>query len=198
MARATTKTDKGSVSRAKQIPVASIILNERNSRRHSQEQIDHLAGLINEFGFTIPVLVDEDYKLIAGEGRTLAAKQVGLKKVPGIVAVGWSDEQKRKYLIADNRIAESSTWDNEVLAIELRDLMPADFEGDSFLGFSTHEIDGLLNGWGADDAPDLGDQSDDLLKVIKVKCLEKDRDAVIEKLKRWSDACGIAGVEVET
>src|SRR5690242_8004461 len=85
---------------------------ERNPRKHSREQLHQIAAAIQEWGWTMPVLVDEDNGIIAGHGRVEGAKLIGVTTVPVIVARGWSDEQKRAYVIADNRLSETSTWDD--------------------------------------------------------------------------------------
>lgn len=99
----------------------------RNSRTHSDEQIGQIAASIKEWGWTTPVLVDEDGSIIAGHGRTLAAQRLKMTEVPVMVAKGWSDAKKRAYVIADNRLAENSGWNNEMLALELAELDVAGF-----------------------------------------------------------------------
>lgn len=100
----------------------------RNSNRHSDEQIDALSRSISEWGFTMPVLIDETGGIIAGHGRVMAAYRLGLQDVPCMVAKGWTENQKRAYVIADNRLAEMSSWDEGVLAFELDTLRKEDFE----------------------------------------------------------------------
>ena len=102
--------------------VSSIIPYARNSRTHSDEQVSQIAASIKEWGFTNPILVDIDGEIIAGHGRLLAAQQLKLDEVPCITAVGWSDAQKKAYVIADNKLALNAGWDNEMLAIELINL----------------------------------------------------------------------------
>jgi hypothetical protein len=91
----------------------------RNSRTHSDEQISQLAASIKEWGWTTPVLVDEDGSIIAGHGRTLAAQRLKMTEVPVMVAKGWSDAKKRAYVIADNKLAMNAGWDPEMLKVEL-------------------------------------------------------------------------------
>jgi ParB-like chromosome segregation protein Spo0J len=99
----------------------------RNSRTHSDEQISQLAASIKEWGWTTPVLVDEDGSIIAGHGRTLAAQRLKMTEVPVMVAKGWSDAKKRAYVIADNKLAMNAGWDPEMLKIELGALDAAGF-----------------------------------------------------------------------
>jgi ParB/Sulfiredoxin domain len=95
---------------------------ERNARTHSPAQITHLAKLITEYGWTMPLLCDEKDNVLAGHGRLLAARELGLPEVPVIVARGWSAAQKKAYRLADNQSALLSTWDAELLRSEIGDL----------------------------------------------------------------------------
>ena len=90
-----------------------------NSRTHPLKQIRQLARSIEQFGFTIPIIVDENRIILAGHGRWLAAQQLGLPRVPAVVLSGLSDAQKRAYLLADNKLAEKAGWDRATLAVEL-------------------------------------------------------------------------------
>jgi len=115
----------------------------RNSRTHSDEQISQLAASIKEWGWTTPVLVDEDGSIIAGHGRTLAAQRLKMTEVPVMVAKGWSDAKKRAYVIADNKLALNAGWDNEMLALEFSELQGMDFALD-LTGFTADEIAALM------------------------------------------------------
>jgi ParB-like chromosome segregation protein Spo0J len=103
------------------IAVAKLVPNPKNARKHSKDQIDKLAGIITEIGWTNPILVDGN-NILAGHGRRLAALQLGLVEVPSIDLSHLTEDQKRAYIIADNKIGEESTWDKEILALELADL----------------------------------------------------------------------------
>ncbi|MBP0439597.1 site-specific DNA-methyltransferase [Tianweitania sediminis] len=116
----------------------------RNSRTHSPEQIAQLAASIRQWGWTVPVLVDETGEIIAGHGRVLAARELDLQQVPCMVAAGWSDAQKRAYVIADNRLAENAGWDDDLLAEEMRAIADAGFEA-GLVGFTEDELADLLN-----------------------------------------------------
>jgi hypothetical protein len=94
----------------------------RNARVHSPAQVTHLAQLITEYGWTMPVLCDEKDGVLAGHGRLLAARELGLVEVPVIVARGWSASQKKAYRLADNQSALLSAWDAELLRSEIGDL----------------------------------------------------------------------------
>lgn len=123
--------------------VADLIPYARNSRTHGEGQIAQIAASIKEFGFTNPVLIDEQGTIIAGQGRVLAAKTLKMTAVPCIVLPGLSDAQKAAYVIADNKLALNAGWDENALQAELERL--ADLQYDANLtGFSEVEITALL------------------------------------------------------
>jgi DNA modification methylase len=128
-------------------PVADLLPYARNARTHSDEQVAQLAASIREWGWTIPLLVDESGTLIAGHGRLLAAQRLGLESVPVMVASGWSEAKRRAYAIADNRLPLSAGWDDAMLALELSALRIEDFDL-GLMGFDQGELDGLLDGLG--------------------------------------------------
>ena len=115
----------------------------RNSRTHSDEQVQQIMGSIKEFGFTNPVLVDGDGVIIAGHGRTMAAQRLGMKEVPCLRLAYLTEAQKRAYVIADNKLALNAGWDDEMLALELRNLRDEDFDL-SLTGFDDDELASLL------------------------------------------------------
>jgi DNA modification methylase len=121
--------------------VADLIPYALNSRTHSDEQVAQLAASIREFGFTNPVLVDEQNNLIAGHGRLLAARKLKLDKVPAVVVTGLDDRKRRALVIADNKLALNAGWDEEALRVELEDLA-GDFG--ELMGFSEDELVALL------------------------------------------------------
>ena len=102
--------------------VAALVPYARNARTHSGEQVAQLAAAIREWGWTVPVLVDEKSNIIAGHGRLLAAQSLGLAEVPVMVARGWSEKQRRAYVIADNKLAMNAGWDEGILRVELLEL----------------------------------------------------------------------------
>ncbi|MBU8913303.1 MAG: site-specific DNA-methyltransferase [Spirochaetales bacterium] len=117
-----------------------------NARTHSPEQVDQIAASIVEFGFNNPVLVDSSDGIVAGHGRLLAARKLGMPHVPVVVLDHLSDAQKRAYVIADNKLAEQAGWDNDLLKEELTALQADDFDL-SLVGFSDEELSGLLDSW---------------------------------------------------
>lgn len=115
----------------------------RNSRTHSDEQVAQIAASIKEWGFTTPILIDPDGGIIAGHGRLMAAQRLGLEDVPCIIAEGWTEAQKRAYVIADNKLALNADWDDELLKIEFKELEGLRFNLE-LTGFSVEEMDGLF------------------------------------------------------
>jgi ParB-like chromosome segregation protein Spo0J len=122
--------------------IDKLIPYARNARTHSDEQVSQIAASIKEWGWTTPVLVDEQGSIIAGHGRTLAAHKLKMTEIPVMVAKGWSDAKKRAYVIADNKLAMNAGWDNEMLALELGEIGELGFDLD-LTGFSSGEISGL-------------------------------------------------------
>ena len=119
-----------------------------NARTHSKKQIQRIADSIKHFGFTFPVLVDENGFILAGHARLAAAQLLGMREVPVLVVSGLSDAEKRAYILADNKLAEMAGYDRAALAIELCELAPllADAGLDIALtGFEPTEIDALMN-----------------------------------------------------
>jgi DNA modification methylase len=116
----------------------------RNSQTHSADQVSQIADSIKDFGFTNPVLIDEGGQIIAGHGRVLAANKLQLEEVPCIVLSGLSEEQRRAYVIADNKLALNAGWNLELLSLELTELNDADIDL-SKLGFSDAELSDLLD-----------------------------------------------------
>jgi len=140
--------------------VADLAPYAKNARQHPAEQIDQIAASMQRFGFTIPMLVAENGTIIAGHGRLMAAAQLGLTEVPVMVARGWSEEDRRLYTLADNRLAEIAKWDPEMLRLEIEDLH-TDFGIEDFglIGFSADDLaeilpDALLDATGGLTDPD--------------------------------------------
>jgi DNA modification methylase len=125
------------------VRVDALVGYAANARMHSAEQVAQLAASIAEFGFNVPVLVDDAGVLIAGHGRVMAAKSLGLDMVPTIRLGHLTDAQVRAYRLADNQIALQSTWDESLLAAELRDLRAEEFDL-STIGFAQDELERLL------------------------------------------------------
>lgn len=125
------------------ISTADLVPYARNSRTHSDEQVAQICGSIKEFGFTNPVLVDQDGLIIAGHGRTMAAQRLQIKEVPCLRLSHLTEAQKKAYVIADNKLALNAGWDDEMLALELGDLRDMNFDL-SLTGFDDDELNALL------------------------------------------------------
>jgi len=138
-------------------PISELNPNPRNARTHGDQQIGQIAASIAEFGFTVPVLVDENNTILAGHGRVEAAKLLGMTEVPTLRLDHLTAADKRAYVIADNRLAELAGWDRETLRIELETLVDLDFDVE-LTGFTTGEVDLLIEGVGANPEPDPADQ----------------------------------------
>ena len=142
-------------------PLSSLSRYENNPRKHPERQLVKLAASLREFGFAMPVLFDEHDVIIAGEGRIEAARRIGMTDVPVLVAGHRSATQVRAYRLADNRLAELGTWDQEALAIEIAAIIELDECPVEILGWETAEIDILLDESAddsADTAPDPADE----------------------------------------
>src|SRR3977135_419588 len=134
-----------------------------NARTHTRKQTQQIAAAIQEFGFTNPVLIDENGEIIAGHGRGKAAQQFGLTEIPTVQIGHLSRAQKRALRLADNRLAEKAGWDMEILAVELQGLQADGFEV-VLTGFEVPEIDVILDAaedaksdrHGADNIPAAG------------------------------------------
>ena len=119
--------------------IAELIPYARNARTHSDAQVAQIAASITEWGWTTPVLVDETGSIIAGHGRVMAARKLGLEDVPVMVASGWSEAQKKAYVLADNQLALNAGWDIDLLKIEIGDLDAEGFNLD-LIGFDQIEL----------------------------------------------------------
>jgi ParB-like chromosome segregation protein Spo0J len=161
----------------------------KNARIHNEAQIAQIAGSIKEFGFNNPVLIDKDNGIIAGHGRVMAARKLGLKEVPTIQLDHLSENQRKAFILADNRIAMNSHWDEEILSLELSDLKDALDLTD--LGFEVAELDKLMNGiLPLDEMPDLriGDREPIQQMTFKLHDDQVDTiDQAIEYVKKNFD-----------
>ena len=123
--------------------VIDLIPYANNSRTHNDEQISQICASINEYGFTNPILIDEKNSVIAGHGRLLAAKKLGLTEVPCIILSGLTKAQKKAYVIADNKIALNADWNFETLSLELENLKELGFDLE-LTGFDVDELDDIF------------------------------------------------------
>lgn len=153
------------------LPVGKLLRYAKNSRTHSDEQVEQLVNSIREFGFTNPVLIDEKNELIAGHGRLAAAEILEMDKVPAIRLSNLSEKQKKAYRIADNKLALNAGWDMQLLAEEVKELMDDDFDID-LLGFNDAELDEMLS----DEQPQ--EEDDNSFPVVQIKYLAIDKERI--------------------
>lgn len=137
--------------RVEMLPTAALAPYAANARQHPEAQVQQLAASIREFGFNVPVLVDDAGVLIAGHGRVLAAKALGLASIPAIRLGHLTEAQAKAYRLADNQLALNSTWDEGLLAGELRGLLDAEFDL-GLIGFDAMTLDRLLAGRAEEEA----------------------------------------------
>lgn len=123
--------------------VVELVPYARNARTHSPDQVDQIAASIREWGWTTPVLVDEAGGIIAGHGRILAAHKLGIPDVPTMTAIGWTEAQKKAYILADNKLALNAGWDTDLLRVELAELSALDFDM-PLIGFEADELAALM------------------------------------------------------
>lgn len=123
--------------------VVDLVPYARNARTHSPDQVDQIAASIREWGWTTPVLIDEAGGIIAGHGRILAAHKLGIPDVPAMTAIGWTEAQKKAYILADNKLAMNAGWDTELLRVELQELSELDFDM-PLIGFDADELAALM------------------------------------------------------
>ena len=143
------------------LPISELASNPRNARTHSPRQIQEIARSIERFGFNNPVLIDERNQIIAGHGRVEAAKLLGRERVPTLRIGHLSDQDKRAFILADNKLAEKARWDPEILAIELQGLIELDFDVES-IGFSIPEVEMILDAAG----PPANNAADDQIPDV--------------------------------
>jgi ParB-like chromosome segregation protein Spo0J len=130
-----------------------------NARVHSESQVAQIAASIKEWGFTNPILIDEQGGIIAGHGRVQAAKKLKIDRVPCVIAKNWTEAQKKAYVLADNQLAQNSSWDDELLSIEIEEIKNLGFSFE-IIGFDNEFLNSIneknINN-ALDDFPELAD-----------------------------------------
>lgn len=172
----------------KQVNPNDLIPYEKNSRVHSNYQINQIKKSIEHFGFVNPVLINGNH-IVAGHGRTRAAKELGLTEIPAIDVSNLSEEQIRAYVIADNKIATNAEWDQEILRMELDALKELDFDV-SILGFDPSEVEIKDIDYSVlDDEDDIEEKIDALeretRRAIEVVFQEEHYQEAFELFKFW-------------
>lgn len=135
----------GKIETIEEVEITKLIPYARNAKIHGSKQLDKLKKSILEFGFLTPCLIDKDFNLIAGHGRVMAAKELNLKKIPCVFIEGLTDEQRKAYILADNKLGELGDWDMDLVSEELEQLYKSGFDleltGFSFDDIKTEDID---------------------------------------------------------
>jgi hypothetical protein len=163
---------------------------EKNSRTHSDTQVAQLVASLKEFGFTNPILLDGANGIIAGHGRLKAAHELGYEIVPTIELSNLSDEQKRAYIIADNKLALNAGWDNELLSFEIERLQDAGFDI-GLTGFNADELK-ALNFDDAEIDEDFKEPSDDSRNTLLIECTgERELETLYEEMQKRGFVCKI-------
>lgn len=178
-------------------PLKDLIPYARNSRTHSSSQIAQIASSIKEFGWTQPILLDGTNGIIAGHGRFEAAFLLGIQDVPTIDLTHLTDSQKRAYVIADNKIALNSGWDEQMLALEIGDLKDAGFDIE-LLAFDPSELkDGDVDYSVLDDEEidaQLDDMAKGVRKAIQIEFEPEHYDEAQELVKFWREEKAYVGM----
>ena len=164
----------------KNIQTSELIPYANNSRKHSSEQVKQIAKSISEFGFTQPILVDENNTVLAGHGRLLAAQSIGIKQVPVIILPSLTGNQKKAYVIADNKIAENSEWDVDALKLELDFLHQNSFDI-SVIPFSDKELTKLFDQFADIEITDEADDVDDI-SLFTIECRKDDFYEIVDSI----------------
>ena len=144
------------------VPITKLVPYINNARTHSPEQIAKLRSSLREFGFINPVIIDQDFGIIAGHGRLIAAKEEGFTEIPCVFAEHLTEAQKKAYIIADNRMAMDTGWDEELLRVEIESLQAADFDP-LLTGFDADELADLFS----DDTKEVKDDDYDLTAALE-------------------------------
>lgn len=173
-------------------PLDRLIPYAHNARTHTPAQVAKIAASIREFGFTNPILVDGAAGIIAGHARLAAARQLNLAEVPVIELAYLTEDQKRAYILADNRLALEAGWDVEILAGEIGQLNAADFDI-ALTGFDTQELVSFLSKPAG--GPDVPDPPSDRA-LLRISCGAVDAGAIMAYLKPALRRRGFRGVEI--
>lgn len=170
------------------ILTADLIPYARNARMHDDLQVSQIAASIREFGFNNPVLIDADNGIIAGHGRVMAAHKLGLDAVPCIRLGHLSEIQKKAYILADNKIALNSSWNDEMLKLEIEELKLENFDTDLLGWIQLPDVTAapdysILDG----DMGDVDAMADDVKKAIQIEFAADEYPEAVELVKFWRD-----------
>ena len=165
-------TNMNMTTEMKLIDIDKLVPYVNNARTHSKEQITKLRSSLREFGFVSPVMIDDDYTILCGHGRIMAAKEEGIKEVPCVFVRHLSEAQKKAYIIADNRFALDAGWDEELLKIEMESLEELGFD----LGLTGFDESELTDLFGKNDAGEVEDDDFDLNAALEKASFVKKGD----------------------
>jgi ParB-like chromosome segregation protein Spo0J len=177
-----------------QTPTDDLIPYANNSRTHSDTQVLQIASSIKEFGFLNPVLIDKDNGIIAGHGRVMAAKKLGLDTVPTLLVDHLTEAQKKAYVIADNQLALNSGWDFDLLKVEIEGLQEVDFDT-QLLGFDDSFLDKVLDDMDFQDESDPKEASpeDDEIGIYVFVKSETEQQNISEEMEKRGYKCKLIG-----
>ena len=171
-----------------QVTIDKLIPYARNSRTHSDSQIAQIAASIKEFGFVNPVLIDEEGGIIAGHGRVMAARKLGIAEVPCIRLSHLNENQKRAYIIADNKLALNAGWDDELLKLEIQDLSDNEFNLD-LIGFSAYELLKIMD---LEEKEEQPDQPVEAVFEVVISCAnEAEQENIFEMMTSKGYKCRV-------
>ena len=180
-----TKTpDAAMAKRLEMWPLDRLQPYERNARTHSPEQVAQIVASIQEFGFTAPILVDGDDGILAGHGRLMAARELGMAEVPVVVLDHLTPTQRKAYILADNKLALNAGWDLDLLNMEIESLKMEDFDL-GLLGWSESELEGLSTGVEElDEMPDLASGDREPIQQMTFTLHDDQADLVKEAIEK--------------
>jgi len=169
--------------------LARLIPYDKNAREHSPEQVAQIAASIVEFGFLNPILVDSNDGIVAGHGRLSAAKELALDVVPVVVLDHLTENQKKAYILVDNKLAENATWNEDLLAEEIIKLNLQDFDL-NILGWTDEELKALQeDGWASDieDVEKNEENLDGIMGKIVIKLEPDYKDQVVDAINKFAE-----------
>ena len=164
------------IAEVQEVAVGQLVPYDKNAKLHDQAQVEKIANSIKEFGFISPCLIDHDYNIIAGHGRVAAAKKIGLETVPCVFIEGLTDEQRRAYILADNRLTELGGWDMDLVQEELNSLREVGFDTE-VIGFDLEEIPDVKDF--IKDKPEENDIPQSELCLMTVTTFSRNADEIL-------------------
>lgn len=168
----------GKIAEVQEVTLEQLIPYVNNAKIHSDEQVTKIASSIREFGFLSPVLIDRNFNIIAGHGRVMAAKKLNMETVPCVFIEGLSENQRKAYILADNRLAELASWDMNLVGLEIGELEYEGFDID-LVGFDNMDITG--DDFGTDFSLPDGDKPDVYQMTFTLR--KQQKDLIEEALK---------------